>query len=357
MSIDTSANRRPAPFPLVDVLTWRFSLRGSAPNWRDDDLHASGLSMIHLTAGASQVLDFAPFCDGIIETLEVIEQNPDRLFLVKSADDFDKLGKDGRIGVMLGLQNSGSIGTVARRVEMLWQLGIRVMQLTYNDSNLLGDGCLEERNGGLSQFGRDVVAECNRSGVLLDVSHAAPGTAADVLARSRQPVVASHSSRRVWASNPRNIPDEVLLAVARSGGVVGVPAWGPLLWDGKSHTRPSIRTFTDAVVGMIDLLGEDAVAVGTDLPLFATGTLAEERAVVGRMVQSHPGAFAQYVAAFGDDLRSQYCADFDNIGLWHTVPAALAEAGLSQEVIAKVVGGNWMRVCRTVWATRERILP
>ena len=355
MSTDKTAAGAAAPFPLVDVLTWRFSLRGSAANWRDDDLQRSGLSMIHLTAGASQTLDFAAFCDSIVETLEVIEQNADRLFLVKSAEDFQRLGKDGRIGVLLGLQNSGSIGTVPSRVELLWQLGIRVMQMTYNDANMLGDGCLEPRNGGLTQYGRDVVAQCNRSGIMLDVSHACPGTAADVLAHSRQPVIASHSSRRAIAGNPRNIPDEILLEVARSGGVVGVPAWGPLLWDGVSPTRPSIETFADAMIGMIELLGEDAIAVGTDLPLFATGTPAEESAVVQRMVQSHPGAFARYVDAFGDKLRSQYCEGFDNIALWHTVPAALEKAGLSRETVRKVLGGNWLRVCEKVWSTRERI--
>lgn len=150
---DVGAARPDTPFSAatlrsVNTLTWRFSLRGQAEVWRDDDLQKSGLSLIHLTAQRSQVLDFAGFCDSILETLEVMEQDADRLFLVKDLDDFQQFGTDGRIGVILGIQNAGTIATEAPRAELLWRLGIPVKQLTYSDANVLGDGCLEARGGG-----------------------------------------------------------------------------------------------------------------------------------------------------------------------------------------------------------------
>ena len=137
---------------------------------------------------------------------KILDDDPGHLLPVARAEDFDRVREHGGLGVIFGLQNASQVGEKPERVELLWRLGIRVLQLTYNDPNLLGDGCIEPRNAGLTRLGQEVVRQCNRSGVVVDVSHVGPQTSMDAVEASTQPVVATHSNRRALAVNPRNKP-------------------------------------------------------------------------------------------------------------------------------------------------------
>ena len=143
----------------------------------------------------------------------------------------------------------------------------------------------------------------------------------DAVEASTQPVVATHSNRRALVVNPRNKPDEILQAIAQSGGIVGISPWGPMCWKGEAGVRPTVETFVEQIVGMVEFLGEDAVAIGTDLPAIAgstgdTGLSKSELARRGATVQAKldqslsrfPAIFADYTSNFENKLETRYCA-------------------------------------------------
>ena len=329
-----------------------------------EELERSGLSVIHTTVG-SPFASFEETCDQIALAWDLLDNDPQHLRSVCNPQDFDHVREHGGLGVIFGLQNASQVGEKPERVELLWRLGIRVLQLTYNDPTLLGDGCVEPRNGGLTRLGHAVVEQCNRSGVVVDVSHVGPQTSMDAVRASTQPVVATHSNRRVLADNPRNKPDEILKAIAGSGGIVGISPWGPMCWKGEAGVRPTTETFVEQIVGMVNFLGEDAVAIGTDLPAIAgssgdTGLTDSERARRGATVQAKldqslarfPAIFADYTSNFDNKLETRYCQGFESLARWSDLRGHLDKAGLSNTAIEKTMGLNWVRVCREVWGSR-----
>ena len=333
-----------------------------------EELNRSGLSLIHTTVG-SPFASFEETCDQIAKAWTLLDNDPQHLRAVQSPEDFDYVREHGGLGVIFGLQNASQVGENADRVELLWRLGIRVLQLTYNDPTLLGDGCIEPRNGALTRLGHAVVEQCNRSGIVIDVSHVGQQTSMDAIRASIQPVVATHSNRRALADNPRNKPDDILMAVAQSGGIVGISPWGPMCWKRQAGVRPTTATFVEQIVGMVDFLGEDAVAIGTDLPAIAgssgdTGLSQSELDRRGAAVQAKlnqslahfPAIFADYTANFGNKLETRYCEGFESLARWSELRGHLERAGMSATAIDKTLGLNWIRVCREVWGNRSRVV-
>jgi membrane dipeptidase len=315
----------------------------------NDELATSGLAAMHVTAG-DFLAGFEGACAGIAQWWETFERDRDHLFPVLTVDDLDRVGTDGRLGVVLGLQNGKPIGEESARVELLWRLGIRVLQLTYNEANLLGDGCLERRNGGLTKVGEAVVRECNRSGILVDLSHVGERTALDAVELSTQAVAVTHGNRFSVDPNPRNKSDGVLRAVAASGGVVGVSPYGLMCWT-PGRGRPRLdEDFVRQAASVLELLGEDAVAIGTDL----YGVSGDVSSILGRSEELYPEVFGAYVAAFGGSLESRYSEGLRSPADWQRIPEALARLGLGDESLAKICGGNWLRLWRAVWGSRER---
>jgi membrane dipeptidase len=284
------------------------------------------------------------------------------MFPVGSPEELDRIGNGGRVGVIFGLQNASQLGEQVDRVDALWRLGIRVLQPTYNDANLLGDGCGEPRNAPLSRLGRRVVEACNKRGVLIDLSHVGPNSSLDAAECSTQPVVATHSNRYALVQNPRNKPDSVLRAIAGTGGVVGVSSWGPMCWRGDPNARPTLDDFVAQLVSMLDLLGNDAVAIGTDLPALATSASAGGRrdgstvqASLDDSLARFPEIFGPFTSAFGNTVETRYCVGFDSLETWRILPNVLSEKGLSDQTIRKVLAENWLRVCRQVWGASTHI--
>lgn len=303
-------------------------------------LAASGLDAIHVTA-ADWVGDFADACAGVARWQAILERDAEHLFGILDAGDLAWVGADDRTGVLLGLQNAAPVGADIERVEVLWRLGVRALQLTYNEANLVGDGCIEERDAGLSRLGRRVVAECNRLGILVDLSHVGRRSALDAVAASEAPVAATHANRRALVDNPRNQTDEVLLAIAAAGGVVGVSPWSPMCWTGGG--QPDVSDFVAQLLGMIELVGVDAVAIGTDLPALSAQAPGSGP-VLARSAADYPEIFGAYVAAVDNTIETRYCAGLDAIDRWSELPGHLAAAGLDASEAARVLGGNWIRL-------------
>ncbi len=208
--------------------------------------------------------------------------------------------------------------------------------MTYNTQNWVGSGCYESRDGGLSDFGRDVVTEMNRVGMLCDLSHVGPRTSRDVIDHSSMPVAYSHCLPAGLKAHPRNKSDEELRYIVEKGGFVGVTMFPPFLEKGP---RSDISDYVFAMDYVINLVGEEAVGIGTD---FTQGYGAEFFDWI-----THDKGFGRKLTSFGEVVNP---AGFQRISDFPNIAVAMEKAGWSQTKIERVLGGNWLNLLERVWS-------
>jgi membrane dipeptidase len=161
--------------------------------------------------------------DLIDVSYRMLEKYPNELMLATSTEDIRRAKKQGKVGVLMGIEGGHAIENSLSALREFYRLGVRYMTLTHNNTNEWADACCDDaKHNGLSEFGKDVVREMNRLGMFVDISHVSDKTMSDVLDVSKAPVIASHSSARVFSNHKRNVPDELLKRIAQNGGVVMV---------------------------------------------------------------------------------------------------------------------------------------
>ena len=229
------------------------------------DLRAGGVDALNVTI-ANFEADYAETCDRIAGWLAALKQPRSEWRLIERASDFRKAKQAGQTGLVMGWQNMRPMGDRLDRLELFHRLGVRVMQITYNYRNALGDGCLETEDSGLSVLGRDAVKTMNALGIAIDLSHVGYRTSLDAIELSEKPVLATHANARALTDLVRNKSDDVIRAIAETGGVIGASVYGPMLWDGDVTHRPTVDDFVRHVEYIVDLVGIDHVGFGTDLP-------------------------------------------------------------------------------------------
>lgn len=304
------------------------------------DLADSGLNAIHVTV-SDWVGDYTSTRASVVDWNSILEDQADRFYPIRTNDDLGRVGTDARVGVIFGLQNGAPIGEDLSRLVDLWELGLRVFQLTYNEANQLADGCTESRDGGLTDLGRAAVEECNRLGILVDLSHVGHRSCLDTIEASALPTAITHANRRALVDNPRNKDDDVLLAVAESGGVIGVTPWSPMCWRGGG--APNFEDFCAQLLSVLELVGVDSVAIGSDLAVVSAAA-PESAAILERSAASHPEIFSAYIAAVDNTIQTRYCRGFQSVSRWAQLPNDLAALGLAVDERAKLLGGNWLRL-------------
>jgi membrane dipeptidase len=313
-------------------------------------LAASGLSGMHVTV-SDFLGDFARTCEGIANWDAILDREGESLYKVIDSVGLRQLGRRPGIGVIYGLQNALPVGTDIDRVEQLWQLGVRVLQLTYNTANDVADGCLEERNAGLTNFGKQLVRECNRVGMVIDLSHVGERACLETVELSDSPVVATHVNIRELAPSVRNHREKTLIAIAESGGVVGVSPYGPMCWDGRPARRPSTEDFLRQLRRAVELVGIDKVAIGTDYGVAKDMTWISH--VLSRSVKRFPEIFQEYAEAFGNSLDARYCSGVASVAAWADFPQLLLDDGFERDEVAKIVGANLAGCFGEIWGLRQ----
>lgn len=207
--------------------------------------------------------------------------------------------------------------------------------LAYNTQNLIGTGCYEGKDGGLSDFGHEIVAEMNRLGILCDLSHVGPKTSEDVIRASTKPVAYSHCLPASLKAHPRNKSDEQLKFIVDRGGFVGVTMFPPFLKRGLEAT---VDDYVEAIDYVCDICSEQNVGIGTDFtqgygkPFFDWIT--------------HDKGYGRKLTDFGDVINP---ASIRTIGEWPNLTAAMEKRGWSAGKIEGVIGGNWLSLLRKVW--------
>jgi membrane dipeptidase len=223
-----------------------------------------------------------------------------------------------------------------QHIELFFMLGVRMMHLTYNRRNMLGDGCAEASNAGLSDFGRAAVAEMNRVGVIVDVAHSGWKTSLEAAKASMKPMVASHSGCVAMNTHIRCKPDEVIRAIADTGGFIGICCVPSFL--GRTH---DILAMLDHIDYAVKRFGADHVAIGTDVTYFSRGNAAEARKLPRR--GRSRAAFESFWTPNALSVPNSDTMAWTN---WPLFTVGMVQRGHSDSDIQKILGGNVMRVLR-----------
>lgn len=304
------------------------------------DVKAGGLTVVGRTILESKPDVFSPFgfaetLRGIVEIVELVETHNDRLMLVRSAGDIRRAKDSGRTGLYVYFQSPEPIDRQMWRLRLFYELGLRVLQLTYNERCLVGDGCAEPTDAGLSEFGRQLIKECNGLGIAVDVSHSGDRTTLEAIEASSQPILITHGMARALCDNRRCKTDEAVKACAEKGGVIGVQAMAPFI---SRKPNPTLDDLLDHVDYFVQMIGPDAVGLGLDL------TTGHERDDFGKL-----GYKPEIYDGLWKDGVMQTVPGIGNLAEVPNITNGLLRRGYGPSDVQKILGGNFLRVLGTVW--------
>lgn len=319
---------RPLDAPLIDGLQYA--------NWSEAifrQMRAGGVDAVHVTITYHE--NFRETVLNIERWNRWFERFPDLIFQGRTAADVTRARETGRTAIFFGAQNPSCIEDDIGLVEVLHSLGLRFMQLTYNNQSLLATGCYEAEDTGLTRMGREVVAEMNRVGLVIDMSHSAERSTLDAIAHSTRPIAITHANPASWHPARRNKSDTVLRALGESGGMLGFSAYPHHLKDAGACTLPA---FCEMIARTADLMGIDHIGIGTDLCQDQPDSVVEwmrsgrwtKSVDLGEGSADQPG-FPPMPAWFNDNR------DFATIG------DGLRALGMADAEVAAIMGGNWHR--------------
>ena len=274
---------------------------------------------------------------------DILNANPDRLVLVRSAADILKAKREKKFAVVLGTQDTSMVGPELDRLAQMKKDGVMTVQLTYNNRNLAGDGALEPANAGLSKLGRATIERIEAEKLLLDLSHGGARTMAEAATHAKRPPVISHTAARALTDHPRNADDATIKTVADKGGVVGVYFMPFLTLD--SH--PKAEDLVRHVEHVANVAGEDHVGIGTDNGVLPT-TLDEE--TKKKLKEWQEQRIKAGIAAPGEAVGVYpMVEDYNSVDRYHRFVEDLAKRGWSQARLEKLMGGNFLRVYKEAW--------
>jgi len=310
-----------------------------------DDARKSGLSAVNLTV--SGVGSYKRNYDETIKNLAYwnaqIAAHPDRLTLIRTLADLDVAHCTGKLGLIYGFQDATPLGEDIDRVDTFRDLGVRIFQLTYNRRNLVGDGCLESGNAGLSEFGRKLVAKLNERKALVDLSHAGERTTLEAIATSKAPIAISHTGCAALAPLPRNKTDNELKQLADKGGYVGIYLM-PFL---RSKGQPMAADLIAHLEHAINVCGEDHVGIGSDGVISPIAVTPEFKKKFADEINERR---KRGISAPGEDPDVYtFIPDLNRADRFARIGELLAARGHSAARIDKVLGGNFARLLKDVW--------
>ena len=305
-------------------------------NWSEKifrQMREGGLDAVHVTIAYHET--FRETVLNIEKWNRWFEQYPDLIFQGFSADDVQVAHDTGRTAIFFGSQNPSPIEDDIGLVEVLHRLGARFMQLTYNNQSLLATGCYEDDDTGLTRMGREVVSEMNRVGLVVDMSHSAQRSTLEAIEHSRRPIAITHANPAWWQPALRNKSDDVIKALAQSGGMLGFSLYPHHLKDKSDCT---LQEFCTMIAKTAERVGVDCLGIGSDLCQDQPDSVVEWMRVgrwtktidYGEGSASQPG-FPPMPEWFNDNR------DFP------TLHRGLRDAGFSTEDADKLMGGNWYR--------------
>jgi membrane dipeptidase len=297
-----------------------------------EDMRRGGLTAANCTVSVWE--GFQATVDNIVKSNALMAECSDLVRPVRTAADITRAKEEGKTGILYGFQNAHAFEDQIGYVEVFKQLGVGIVQLCYNTQNLVGTGCYE-RDGGLSGFGHEIVAEMNRVGIMCDLSHVGETTSREVIEASEKPVCYSHCLPSGLKEHPRNKSDAELRFIAERGGFVGVTMFTPFLRAGIDAT---VDDYVEAIEYVMNIVGEDAIGIGTD---FTQGHGQDFFEWL-----THDKGYARRLTRFGKIINPE---GIRTIGEFPNLTEALLKRGFSESQTRKIMGENWVRVLKDVW--------
>ena len=316
------------PQPLIDGLQYA--------NWSEKifrQMREGGVDAVHVTITYHET--FRETVANIEQWNRWFERFPDLIFQGRTAADIDRARDTGRTAIFFGSQNPSCMEDDIGLVEILHTLGLRFMQLTYNNQSLLATGCYEDDDTGLTRMGRQVVVEMNRVGLVVDMSHSGERSTLEAIEHSSRPIAITHANPHMWHPALRNKSDTVLRALGETGGMLGFSIYPHHLAGGSAC---SLQSFCDMIVRTADLMGPKNIAIGTDLCQDQPDSIVEWMRV-GRWTKA---------IDYGEGSADK--PGFPPMPTWFqdnrhfgAIREGLAAAGMDAQGIDGVMGANWYR--------------
>ena len=316
------------PQPLIDGLQYA--------NWSEKifrQMREGGVDAVHVTITYHET--FRETVANIEQWNRWFERFPDLIFQGRTAADIDRARDTGRTAIFFGSQNPSCMEDDIGLVEILHTLGLRFMQLTYNNQSLLATGCYEDDDTGLTRMGRQVVVEMNRVGLVVDMSHSGERSTLEAIEHSSRPIAITHANPHMWHPALRNKSDTVLRALGETGGMLGFSIYPHHLAGGSAC---SLQSFCDMIVRTADLMGPENIAIGTDLCQDQPDSIVEWMRV-GRWTKA---------IDYGEGSADK--PGFPPMPTWFqdnrhfgAIREGLAAAGMDARGIDGVMGANWHR--------------
>lgn len=305
--------------------------------------HAGGITSINYTC-IPVLGDLVTSLTKLQALRESIQAMSDVALIVETTADIVNAHETGRVGVILGTQNSLMVEADVALLGAFRTLGLRILQPTYNEQNAFGFGSSfdETTDLGITEAGHAWLAEMKKQHLIADLSHCGPRTTDGYLAAALEPVVISHSNAYALCPNPRNKTDEQARAVAKTGGLIGAVMWSPLV---RLDARPTLDDYIDHVAHLVKVAGVEHVSFATDLVEPYPDPVKWDKAV------GPNGEYQNITGILGDwyryetRLNTGFQSMKDTPGIWE----AMRRRGFGASDIEKIASGNWLRVMRDIW--------
>lgn len=280
--------------------------------------------------------------NNIAEWYRFLRENNDLCTLVKTGEDFKRAEKEGKIGIILGIQNTSPLEDNLSLVEAFNNLGLKIMQLTYNNQNLIGSGCYEEIDNGISRFGKNVIKEMNRVGMVIDLSHCGPRTTIDAIKTSTRPVAVTHANPEWIFPSVRNKNKEELGTLRDHNGMLGLVLF-PNMMRG---TNTTLEEFADLAAETADFMGPEKLGIGSDL----INNLKDLNWVrMGRWTHE-----IDYGSGKKDDpAKPEFPSWFQSPADFPVLAEALTKRGFSEKEVKGIMGENWLNFFEKAFKSEE----
>jgi microsomal dipeptidase-like Zn-dependent dipeptidase len=291
----------------------------------------AGLNAVHVTIVYHE--DYDEFLKRVSEWDELFNKNSDLIFLGKDFKDIEKAKSENKTAIFFGFQNCSPIEDDLKLVEKVHSLGCRFMQLTYNNQSLLATGCYENVDSGVTNFGKEVIKEMNRVGIVIDMSHSAEKSTLDAIELSEKPIAITHANPFFWHNAKRNKSEALLKNLSDSGGMLGLSLYAHHLKDGSNC---KIENFCEMVAKTAELIGVKNIGIGSDLCLNQPDNVVEwmrngtwtKAKNYGEGSKDKPG-FPKQPEWFVDARGFNF------------LEKGLKDIGFSNEEVNDILGNNW----------------
>lgn len=295
-------------------------------------IHQGGTTAVNATIAAWH--NPADTIDAIGRMYQQLDSYQHIAMLARNISDIHTAKATGKTSFILGFQDVNPIADKLHLLRVYYELGVRIIQLTYNFENLVGFGCQAPEDKGLTHFGREVVTEMNRLGILIDLSHCGPSTTLDAIEYSEKPVAITHSNAASQFPHPRNKSDDALKACAAKGGVIGAVSFPAML---TRHLPATLDDYVNTIDYLVEMVGIDHVATGPDF--------MEEmpKEVVEIVLSGLPVDVMTFMQTIPPVQNFASAKDMPNL------TAKLIDRGYSITDTGKIMGGNWLRLYEQVW--------